>query len=142
MIIKQLSVFLEDKSGSLTDLTKILSENNINLTALCVAESTDYGIVRMVVGQPERAVEVLKQNGFSVNLTNVVCIQVPNKPGGLYHVLQILTNNHINIDYMYAFSIENAALTVLRSQSVQEMISVLEANKVTLYRESDIYQLE
>lgn len=64
MIIKQLSVFLEDKSGSLTDLTKILSENNINLTALCVAESTDYGIVRMVVGQPERAVEVLKQNGF------------------------------------------------------------------------------
>jgi hypothetical protein len=141
MIIKQLSVFLEDKSGTLTDLTKILSDNDINLTALSMAESTDYGIIRMVVGQPERAVDILKQNGFSVSLTNVVCIQVPNKPGGLYHVLQILTNNRIDIDYMYAFSTENAALTVLRSASVQEMIQVLQDNKVTLYQESDIYQL-
>lgn len=72
----------------------------------------------------------------------MVCIQVPNKPGGLYHVLQILTNNHINIDYMYAFSTDDAALTVLRSESVQEMIRVLQENKVTLYKESDIYQLE
>ena len=141
MIIKQLSVFLEDKSGSLTDLTHILSVNNINITALSMAESTDYGIVRMVVGQPDLAINVLKQNGFSVNLTDVVCLQIPNKPGGLHDALQILSENNINIDYMYAFSAEGAALAVIRSSSVEEMIAVLQRNKMKLYNTSDIYQI-
>lgn len=140
MIIKQISVFLEDKSGSLTDLTKILSEHKINITALSIAESTDYGIVRMVVGQPDVAVKILKQKGFSVNLTDVVCMQIPNTPGGLHHALQILSDSNINIDYMYAFSTDKAALAVLRSSSVNEMIAVLQKNKMTLYKESDIYQ--
>jgi hypothetical protein len=141
MIIKQLSVFLEDKSGSLTDLTHILSANNINITALSMAESTDYGIVRMVVGQPDLAINVLKKNGFSVNLTDVVCLQIPNKPGGLHDALQILSENNINIDYMYAFSTEGAALAVIRSTSVEEMITVLQRNKMKLYNTSDIYQI-
>jgi hypothetical protein len=142
MIIKQLSVFLEDKSGSLTDLTNILAKNNINLTALSMAESTDYGIVRMVVGNPDLAVKVLKAEGFSVNLTDVVCMKVPNKPGGLYHVLQILSDNDININYMYAFSTEEGALTVLRSESVEKTIKILSENKVKLYDTGDIYQLD
>ena len=141
MIIKQLSVFLEDKSGSLTDLTQILTENNINISALSMAESTDYGIVRMVVGQPDLAIKVLKQKGFLVNLTNVVCMQIPNKPGGLHQALQILSDNNINIDYMYAFSTDNAALAVLRSSSVEDMIKVLQENKMQLLDESDIYQV-
>jgi hypothetical protein len=141
MIIKQISVFLEDKSGSLTDLTKILSEHKINITALSIAESTDYGIVRMVVGQPELAVNILKQKGFSVNMTDVVCLQIPNTPGGLHNALQILSNNNINIDYMYAFSTDEAALAVIRSTSTEEMINVLQKNKMTLYKTSDIYQI-
>lgn len=141
MIIKQLSVFLEDKSGSLTDLTGILNKNNINITALSVAESTDFGIVRMVVGQPDLAVKVLKEDGFSVSLTDVICLQVPNKPGGLHKVLQILSDNNINIDYMYAFSTDDGALTVLRSASVEDTIKVLLENQVKLYNTGDIYQI-
>jgi len=141
MIIKQLSVFLEDKSGRLTDLTKILAENDINITALSIADAADYGIIRMVVGRPELAVAVLKANGFSVNLTDVACFIIPNEPGGLYHALKILAENHINIDYMYAFATETTASVIIRSASIQEVIDVLQKNKLELLRASQIYQI-
>ena len=141
MIIKQLSVFLEDKSGRLTDLTKILAENDINITALSIADAADYGIIRMVVGRPELAVSVLKENGFSVNLTDVACFIVPNKPGGLYHALKILADNNINIDYMYAFSSGSTASVVIRSASITEVIDVLQKHKLELLMASQVYQI-
>jgi hypothetical protein len=141
MIIKQLSVFLEDKSGRLTDLTKILAENDINITALSIADAAEYGIIRMVVGRPELAVAVLKKNGFSVNLTDVACFVVPNKPGGLYHALKILTDNNVNIDYMYAFATQSTASVVVRSASIQEVIEVLQKNKLELLKASQVYQI-
>jgi len=141
MIIKQLSVFLEDKSGRLTELTKILAENDINITALSIADAADYGIIRMVVGRPERAMTVLKENGFSVNLTDVACLIVPNKPGGLYHALKILADNNINIDYMYAFAINSTASVVIRASSIQDVIDILQKNKLELMKASQIYQL-
>lgn len=90
MHIKQLSVFLEDRSGRLTELTRILAVNDINITALSVAETADYGIVRMVVGRPELAKDVLEKAGFSIGLTDVVCINMPDQPGSLYNILEIL----------------------------------------------------
>jgi len=141
MIIKQLSVFLEDKSGRLTDLTKILAENDINITALSIADAADYGIIRMVVGRPELAVAVLKENGFSVNLTDVACFIVPNEPGGLYHALKILAENNINIDYMYAFATQSTASVIIRSTSIQAVIDVLQKNKLELLKASQIYQI-
>lgn len=141
MIIKQLSVFLEDKSGRLTELTKILAENDINITALSIADAADYGIIRMVVGRPERAMTVLKENGFSVNLTDVACLIVPNKPGGLYHALKILADNNINIDYMYAFAINSTASVVIRSSSISDVIDILQKNKLELMKASQVYQL-
>jgi len=141
MIIKQLSVFLEDKSGRLTDLTKILAENDINITALSIADAADYGIIRMVVGRPELAVSVLKKNGFSVNLTDVACFVVPNEPGGLYHALKILAENNINIDYMYAFATQSTASVIIRSASIQAVIDVLQKNKLELLKASQIYQI-
>jgi hypothetical protein len=141
MIIKQLSIFLEDKSGRLTELTKILAENDINITALSIADATDYGIIRMVVGRPELAVKVLKEKGFSVHLTDVACIIVPNEPGGLYHALKILADNNINIDYIYAFAMASAASVVIRSESIEKVIEVLQKNKLELLQASQVYQI-
>jgi hypothetical protein len=141
MIIKQLSVFLEDKSGRLTELTRILAENDINITALSIADATDYGIIRMVVGRPELAVKVLKEKGFSVHLTDVACIIVPNEPGGLYHALKILADNNINIDYIYAFAMQSTASVVIRSESISNVIEVLQKNKLELLKASQVYQI-
>jgi hypothetical protein len=141
MIIQQLSIFLEDKSGRLTELTRILAENDINITALSIADASDYGIIRMVVGRPELAVRVLKEQGFSVHLTEVACIIVPNEPGGLYHALKILADNNINIDYIYAFAIQSTASVVIRSKSISEVIEVLQKNKLELMRASQVYQI-
>ncbi|MFA6853002.1 MAG: ACT domain-containing protein [Bacteroidales bacterium] len=141
MHIKQLSVFLEDRSGRLTELTRILAVNDINITALSVAETADYGIVRMVVGRPELAKDVLEKAGFSIGLTDVVCINMPDQPGSLYNILEILTNNSINVDYMYAFSNNDVALAVIRSADIQRVTEVLEKNRLKLLSQSDIYQL-
>jgi hypothetical protein len=141
MIIQQLSIFLEDKSGRLTELTKILADNDINITALSIADASDYGIIRMVVGRPDLAVRVLKEQGFSVHLTEVACIIVPNEPGGLYHALKILADNNINIDYIYAFAIQSTASVVIRSKSITEVIEVLQKNKLELMKAGQIYQI-
>ena len=141
MIIKQLSVFLEDRSGRLTDLTQILSEHEINITALSVAETADYGIVRMVVGKPDIAQEFLRKAGFSVRLTDVVCVNMPDRPGALHEVLKIFANNNVNVDYMYAFSNKDVALAVIRAANIDNVIEVLEQNQMQLLRQSDIYQL-
>lgn len=141
MLIKQLSVFLEDRSGRLTELTRILAENDVNITALSVAETADYGIVRLVVGRPETAREVLEKAGFSIGLTDVVCVNMPDQPGSLYQILKILTEANINIDYMYAFSNRDVALAVIRAADIEQVINVLHSNSLTLLSQSDIYQL-
>src|SRR5690606_35633290 len=141
MIIKQLSIFLEDKSGRLNEVTNILAQHDINITALSIADASDYGIIRMIVGRPELAQKVLKEQGIAVQLTDVACMVIPNKPGGLHAALQILTDNGINIDYLYAFADGNKASVVIRSASITEAIAVLQKNKMTLLQTSDIYQL-
>ena len=141
MIIKQLSVFLEDKIGRLTEMTKILAESNINISAFNIADAADYGIVRFIADNPELALKVLKENRFSVNITDVVGMLVPHKPGGLYKALQILSDNTIHIDYMYAFAIDNAASVIIRSSSNENVIRVLQENKMSLLKASDIYKI-
>ncbi len=141
MIIQQLSVFLEDKAGRLTEITRILAENDINISAFTVAEASDYGILRLVVGRPELALHVLKEHGFSVNTTEVIGIIVPHKPGGLHQALKILSSNNVSIDYMYAFALENSASVVFRPSNIKEAIDVLQNNKMELLRTSQIYQI-
>lgn len=141
MHIQQLSVFLEDRSGRLTELTRILAVNDINITALSVAETADYGIVRMVVGRPELAKEALEKAGFSIGLTDVVCVNMPDKAGSLYSILEILTEENINVDYMYAFSNNDVALAVIRASDILRVTDVLEKNRLKLLSQSDIYQI-
>jgi hypothetical protein len=141
MIIKQLSVFLENKTGRLTEMTKILSENNINISAFSIADTADFGIVRCIVSKPDEAIKALKEKHFSVNITDVVCMIVPHEPGGLYKALQILSDNNVPVEYMYAFAFDNAASVVIRSESNEKVIKVLESNQMKLLKASDIYQI-
>ncbi len=141
MIIKQLSVFLENKTGRLTKMTRILSEYDINISAFSIADTADFGIVRCIVTKPEKAYKVLKENRFSVNITEVVGMVVPHEPGGLYKALKILSDNDVSVEYMYAFAFNNAAGVIIRSESNEEVIRVLQENKMKLLSASDIYQI-
>jgi hypothetical protein len=141
MMIKQLSVFLENKSGRLTEVTKVLGENNINISAFSIADTADFGILRMIVTKPDEAVQLLKEQGFSVHTTDVICIIVPDKPGGLYKALDILSKESISIEYMYAFAMGKEAFVVIRTDSAKEAIDIFQKHKLELVKASDIYKL-
>ena len=141
MIIKQLAVFLENKSGRLTEVTGILADNNINLTAFSIADMSDYGILRMIASDPVLAEKVLKEKGFSVHSNEVIALKVPNKPGALYFALKILSESGIDIEYMYAFAIKEKASVIIRTEDYNKAIKSLQAQKVELLKLSDLYEL-
>ncbi len=101
--IKQLSIFLENRKGRLKEVTQVLAEANVNIRALALAESAEFGILRLVVDNPEKARSVLSASGFTVKEQDVFAVEVPDKPGGFYQVVRLLTDADINIDYTYAF---------------------------------------
>lgn len=132
MTIKQLSVFVENKTGRINDVTRILGANNINMTAFCLAESVEFGILRMVVSDPEKAVRVLKEERFAVNVTEVLCLSCSNTPGAMSAVLDYLATEDIFIEYMYAFSQGDAAHVVIRPTDIAKCIEVLSRYKCSL----------
>jgi hypothetical protein len=141
MIIKQLSVFLENKSGRLTEVTEILGQAGINISALSIADTSEYGILRMVVSNPDEALVKLKENKFSVSLTDVACLSTPNEPGSLAKALKILSQEKISIEYMYAFSMGEKAFVVIRTENIQKCIDTLQKHKMELLKASELYQI-
>lgn len=142
MIIRQLSVFLENRAGRLTELTGILADNDINISAFSIADTTDFGILRVITGKPELAEKVLKEQGFAVKITDVIGIVMHNKPGALHHALQILTDNGISIEYMYAFaSGDDRATAVIRTDTPKKAIEVLQLHEMELLQAGDVYQI-
>lgn len=127
MLMKQISVFLENKSGRLAEVIKIISENHIDIRALSIADTTDFGILRLIVNKPEDTEKQLKENGFMVSCTNVIAIAIDDKPGGLSYVLDILNKELIPIEYMYAFvgKSTNEAFDVLKVEDTEKAIEVL-----------------
>ena len=103
LLAKQVSIFLENKSGRLAEVCTTLGEHEINIRALCIADTSDFGILRLIVNDPDRAVEVLQAAGFSVGSTGVLALRVPDVPGGLGMVLNALQVRDVNVEYMYAF---------------------------------------
>lgn len=127
MIDRQVTVFLENKLGRLNEVTHILGEAGINISAFSVADTSDFGVLRMIVPDPEKAAEVLKANDFSVQLTGVVLMTIPNKPGSLAKALEVLSDENIFIEYLYAFSMqEDAAVVVIRPSEIERCAKVLE----------------
>src|SRR5690554_1516581 len=102
MKVKQISVFLENKTGRLAAVTDTLAVNGINIRALSIADTSDFGILRLIVDQPDKAYEVLKTGEFTVSVTDVIGVEMPDQPGGLAKVLKELENAEINIEYLYA----------------------------------------
>ncbi|AGL01574.1 ACT domain-containing protein [Desulfoscipio gibsoniae] len=143
MKVKQISVFLENKYGRLAQVTRVLGGNDINIRALSIADTTDFGILRLIVSNPDEAYRVLKESGFTVSTTDVIAVEIKDEPGGLAGVLEILQQENINIEYLYAFlqKATNAALVVFRVEQLSEAVEVLQKNNVSILTESQVYSL-
>lgn len=138
LVIKQLSVFLENKLGRLNRVSEVLGEAGINMVAFSVADNSDFGILRVVVQEPERALEVLKQHHFAVSLTDVVCLHIGNCPGTLASVLKVLEKEGVYIEYMYAFAEGEDARIVIRPDKLENCILALEKNHVDIIKSENI----
>lgn len=126
MTIKQLSIFLENKTGRINDVTSILGKNGINMQAFSMAEAADFGILRLIVSEVDRALELLKENNLAVKVTDVVCIRCSNTAGSLASVLEKLAEKEIFIEYMYAFADGDYANTIIKPNNLEKCVAVLE----------------
>lgn len=134
MKVEQISVFLENKAGRLAEVTTTLATNGINIRALSLADTTDFGILRLIVDNSENAKSVLKDKGFTVGKTNVVAVEVEDKPGGLNHILDTLGNNGINVEYMYAFVMPGStnATLIFRFDKTDQAVEILSENNIPI----------
>ncbi len=143
MKVEQISIFLENRAGRLADVTRVLSESGVNIRALSLADTSDFGILRLIVTDHEKAKAALKEKGFTVGRTNVVAVEVDDQPGGLHKILDLLTSNSINVEYMYAFvqqSGKNAVL-IFRFDRTDQAIEVLQEHGVRIIPGSELYSL-
>ena len=141
MKIKQLSVFLENKAGRLSEVSDILGAAGINMTAFSVADTSDFGILRAIVSQPKEALQLLKNAGYAVSLTDVICIKCPNTPGSLAKALHVLNAGNVQIEYMYAFSMGEIAQVVIRPADIANCERALETHGIELVSSDKLYTL-
>ncbi len=143
MKVEQISIFLENKSGRLAMVTKILSDAGVNIRALALADTSDFGVLRLIVDNNDKAKEALKSNGFTVGKTNVVAVEVPDRPGGLNNILEILHKANVNVEYMYAFVRQSGdnAVMIFRFDNTDEAIRLLETNGITVINGSKLYAM-
>lgn len=140
MKVEQISIFIENKSGRLAEVCGILGEAGVNIRALSLADTSDFGILRLIVKDSEKALKVLKERHFTVSKTDVIGVEVPDSPGGLSKILQILDQNAVNVEYMYAFverSGDNAVI-IFRFDNVDEAINVLSNNGIKILKSEKI----
>lgn len=140
MIIKQLSVFLENKSGRLHEVFDVLGASNINVSACSVADTSEFGILRMIVSEPEKARDILKEKRFSVNISEVISFVTPNTPGALSRTLKVLSDTNISIEYLYGFSVGEKSFIALRSDNVEKAIMELQRHEMELISANDLYK--
>jgi hypothetical protein len=143
MKVEQISVFLENKPGALAEVTRTLGETGVNIRALSLADTKDFGILRLIVNDHEKAKEVLGQKGFTVRKTEVVAVEVPDRPGGLAEIMKVLAEAKINVEYLYAFvqqSGENAII-IFRFDETDRAIAVLSEKKVRILEGKKVYSL-
>ncbi len=125
MVIKQLSVFLQNELGRLEEVTDILYQNEINISALSIAETAEYGILRMIVNDTEKAAAALKSKDFNVKISDVICVESPDVPGELYKSLQILSGEGINLSYMYGYSNGGTARLIMKVSDPEKAIRLI-----------------
>ena len=143
MSVEQISIFIENKSGRLAEVTRILGDAGVNIRVLSLADTSDFGILRMIVNDVEKAKLVLKEKGFTVNKTEVIAVEVPDRPGGMSNILQVIDNNHINIEYMYAFVERGGgnAVIIFRFDDTVKALETLRYNDFTILEGHQLYSM-
>ncbi len=132
MSVKQISIFLENKKGRLAEVTRTLSKEKINIRALSLADTADFGVLRIIVDNPERCLTVLKSNSFVAQVTEVVAVEVEDKPGGLARILEVLDADNVNVEYMYAYveKSKDNAIVICKIDDRERALTVLKKNSI------------
>lgn len=140
MLIKQMSVFVENTMGRLADLTKVLSDNNIDLMGSTIADTADFGILRCIVAEPEKATELLKAHGYTASITEVIAVSLEDKPGGFYRVLKVLADAQLSIGYTYSTvkCADGEAVIVMKVEDPERATELLKAAGVQLISVEDL----
>ena len=141
MKVEQISIFMENKAGRLAQITRILGDAGVNIRALSLADTADFGILRLLVSDNQKAVDSLKENGFTVNLTEVVAIQVPDEPGGLADFLTLIGENEINIEYLYAHRRGDNAVIIFRFNDLEKAREVIEGANFRVVDGKELYSM-
>ena len=143
MSIKQISIFVENKPGKLSAVTALLRDNGIDIRALCIADTKDFGILRLIVNNPDKACQVLKEAECTVSITNVIAIGISDKPGGLAAAVEVLYSANISVEYMYAFisKSDSEAYVSLRVQNNETASAALEENGFKVLSPEDVYDV-
>lgn len=143
MTTKQISVFLENKPGKLLDVTRSLGEAGVNIRALCVADTTEFGVVRLIVDDPAAARESLKKKGFTVKETVVIAVEVDDNPGGLAAVLKPLVDQEMNIEYLYCFleKAGNNAVVIIRVEEAEQAVGALKVAGFKVIPPEELYSM-
>lgn len=143
MRVQQISVFLENRAGRIAEVTAVLAETGVNIRALSMADTSDFGVLRLIVNDTQKAESALKARGFTVGKTNVVAVEVQDRPGGLHHILSVLHQAGINVEYMYAFVQQSGdnAVMIFRFDQTDEALQCLAANDITVINGPKLYTL-
>ena len=141
MQIQQLSIFVENKSGRLAEITELIGKAGVDIRAISVADTSDFGILRLIVDKPREAVESLREAGLTVSLTSVIAIGIDDKPGEFAKAMRVLADGDIGVEYMYAFISRDKgkAFVILRVLETEKAVECLEKNGITLLSAEDIY---
>ena len=143
MFIKQLSIFVENKPGRLSQITKLLGENGIDIRALSVADTKDFGILRLIVNKPDDACELLKKADCTVSITNVIAIGIKDEPGGLSEIMEALYAANVSVEYMYAFlsKSDDQAYVILRVDNNDKAIEAMKGNDFKVLTSKEVYEM-
>jgi hypothetical protein len=141
--VEQISIFVENKAGRLAEVTQVLSEAGVNIRALSLADTSDFGILRLIVDNNDMAKAVLKEHGFTVGKTDVVAVEVEDRPGGLSRILDILSHQNVNVEYMYAFVQHSGkdAVIIFRFDDIDKAVKLLQENNVKVLEGKTVYTL-
>ena len=143
MQVRQISVFMENRAGRLQEITGILAKAEINLRALSLADTSDFGILRLIVDRPDKAVDILRHAGFTIRENVVIAAVIEDKPGGLHEILNVLADENISVEYMYGFlgKHKQEAVMIIRVEATEKAIEALLAAGITLLKGEQIYSM-
>ena len=143
MLVKQVSIFVENKEGKIADVLKILAKENINISALSLADTTNFGILRLIVDDPKKAKNILQMEDMIVKINEILAVGINDQPGGLAKVLDILAKANVQIEYMYAFTGHNKdnATVVFKTNDIEKAYDCLKIKDIPLVSAEDINQI-